>query len=96
MKNNIIQNNSRPKPNYKIVYCSLKTCYYEELEPVELQNIKTSTTFLKLGKHFEKQSVKLSDLTSKFFFFRIESIFCEPFPKNNYQYFHYLPSSFSI
>ena len=23
--NNIIQNNSRPKPNYKIVYCSLKS-----------------------------------------------------------------------
>ena len=25
VKNNIIQNNSRPKPNYKIVYCPLKT-----------------------------------------------------------------------
>ena len=58
------------------------TCYYEELEPGEIQNIKTSTAFLKIGKHIEKEKVNLSDLTLKFIFFKIESIFCEPFPKN--------------
>ena len=63
---------------------------------MELQNTKTSTTFLKIGKHLEKEKVNLSDLTSKFFFFRIESIFCKPFPKNTNPYSQYLPSSFII
>ena len=30
-------------------------CYYEELEPVEIQNAQTSTAFLKEGKYLEKQ-----------------------------------------
>ena len=72
------------------------SCYYEELEPVELGNTKTSTKFLMIGKHLKMEKVNLSDLTSKFFFFRIESMCCEPFPKNTNQYSQYLPSSFSI
>ena len=43
--------------------------YYEELEPVKLQNNKTSRTFLENGKHLEKQKINLFDLTSKFIFF---------------------------
>ena len=53
---------------------------------------KSWTAFLKIGKDLEKEKVNLSDLTSKFIFFRIESMFCEPFPKNTNQYFQYLPS----
>ena len=68
-------------------------CYYEELKPVELQNIKTSTTFLKIGKHFKKGKVNLSDFTSKFIFFRPESMFWEPFPKNTNQYSQYFHHS---
>ena len=31
---------------------------------------------------------------SNFIFFKIESMFCEPFPENANQYSKYLPSSF--
>ena len=62
---------------------------------MEIQNTKTSTAFLKIGKHFEKEKGNLSDLTSNLFFFKIESMFSEPFPKNTNQYSQYLPSSFS-
>ena len=51
------------------------TCCYEELEPVEIQKYQYFDNYLKKGKHFEKEKVKISDLTSKFIFFRIESMF---------------------
>ena len=66
------------------------------LEPVAIQNAKTSTAFLKIDKDLEEENVNLSELTSEFIFFRIESMFCEPFSKNTNQYSQYLPSSFSI
>ena len=33
MYNNIIQNNSHQKPNYKIVYCSLKDMLLQGIRP---------------------------------------------------------------
>ena len=63
MLNNIIQNNLRPKPNYKTVYCSLK----HMLEPMELQNTKTSTTFSRIGKDIEKVKVTYGDVKLYFF-----------------------------
>ena len=44
------------------------TCYYVELEPVEVQSTKTSTIFLKAGKRLQKEKLNLFDLTSKLFF----------------------------
>ena len=56
-----------------------KACHYVELEPVETQNAKTSTTSLKKGKYLEKKRFgNLSDLMSNFFF-RTESILCKSF-----------------
>ena len=80
----------------KLFTITWNACYYEELEPRKLQNTKTSTTFSKISKHFKKEKVNLSDLTSKFILFRIESMFCKTFPKNTSQYSQYLLSSFSI
>ena len=57
------------------------TFYYEELEPVELPNTKTSTTFLKIGKHLGKEKVNLSDLTSECFFSELRACFASDFPK---------------
>ena len=71
----------------KLFTVTWNACYYEELEPRKLQNTKTSTTFSKISKHFKKEKVNLSDLTSKFILFRIESMFCKTFPKNTSQYF---------
>ena len=52
-------------------------------------------SFLKIGKHLEKEKVNLSDLKSNLIFFRIESMFSKPYPKDTIQYSQYLPSSFS-
>ena len=80
----------------KLFIVPWNACYYEELEPVEIQNTKTSTAFLKIGKYLEKENWRQFDLTSKFIFFRIESMFCEPILKNTIQCSQYLSSSFSI
>ena len=53
----------------KLFIAPRKACHYVELEPVETQNAKTSTTSLKKGKYLEKKRFgNLSDLMSKFFF----------------------------
>ena len=85
-------------PDTKLQNCLLflKHMLLREIRAREIQNTKTSTAFWKIVKHLEKEKVNLSDLTSNFIFFRIESMFCEPFPKNTNQYSRYLPSSFSI
>ena len=57
------------------------SCYYEELEPVELGNTKTSTKFLMIGKHLKMEKVNLSDLTSKFFFSELKVCVANHFPK---------------
>ena len=84
----------------KLFTVTWNACYYEELEPRKLQNTKTSTNFSKISKHFKKEKVNLSDLTSKFILFRIESMFCKTFPKNTSQYsqlyLHHSSSVFSI
>ena len=56
MQNNIMQNNSVLKPNYKIVYCSLKNMPQRGIGPVEINNAKNSTAFLKRSKYLEKES----------------------------------------
>ena len=94
----------------KLLTIPWNTCYYEELEPVEILNTKTSTTFLKIGRHFEKEKVDLSDLTSNFTFFSdLKACFANAFPKIlvsilSIYFYHsvfpfitqYLPWSFSI
>ena len=54
-----------------------------ELEPVELQNAKTSTAFLKKGKYIKKEKflVNLSDLISEVLFPELKACFANPFPK---------------
>ena len=51
-----MQNNSLLKPNYKIVYCSLKNMPQRGIGPVEINNAKNSTAFLKRSKYLEKES----------------------------------------
>ena len=96
VQNNIIQNNLCAKPNHKIVYCSLKSMLLRGIRARGATKYENFDNFLKIGKHLEKEKVKLSDLKSKFIFFRIECMFCKLFPKNTNQYPHYLFSSFSI
>ena len=66
--NNIIQNISRPKLNYKIFNCALK-------------NTKTLTAFLKKEKYLESFLVNLSDMVSKFIFSEFKASFANPFSK---------------
>ena len=53
------------------------------MEPVEIQNAKTSTAFLKKGRYLEKEKflANLSDLMSKFIFSELKTCFANPFPK---------------
>ena len=73
-----------------------KTCRLVELEPVEIQNAKNLTSFWNKDKYIEKKKVlaNLSDLISNFIFFKVESMFCEPCPKETNQYSYYWPSWF--
>ena len=54
-----------PNQVTKLFIALWKSCHYEELEPVETQNSKTSTAFLKKGKYLEKE--KLNWCQSLFF-----------------------------
>ena len=58
------------------------TCYYEELEPVELQNTKTSTAFLEIGKHLKKGEGKPVWFDVKvLFFLELKACFANHFTK---------------
>ena len=58
-----------------------EVCHYVKLEPVEIQNAKTSTVSLKRDKYLEK------DLMSMFIFSELKAFFANLFSKD---------SSFSI
>ena len=45
-----------PNQITKLFIAPWKTCHYLDLDPVETQNAKTSTAFLKRGKYFENES----------------------------------------
>ena len=50
---------------------------------MEIQNVESSTAFLKKGKYLEKERflVNLSDLMSKFILSELKAFFANPFPK---------------
>ena len=49
---------------------------YMELEPTEIQNAKTSISFLKRGEYFKNEKFWLNISDVKVYFFRTESIHC--------------------
>ena len=53
------------------------------MEPVQMQNTKTLTAFLKKGKYLENENllVTLSDLMSKLIFSEFKASFANPFQK---------------
>ena len=83
---NLFQNNSCRKPNYKIVYCSLKNTSLDGIGACGDTKYQNFDSFLKKGKYHEKEKflVNLSNLIN--FFFRTESTLCKPFPQKTNQY----------
>ena len=83
--NDVTLNNSHPKPDYKIVYCSVKSMWNCRIGARGIEKAKTSTASLKRGKYLEKKSfwVNLSDLMSKFIFSELKAFFANLFSKDS-------------
>ena len=78
---NLFQNNSCPKPNYKIVYCSLKNTSLDGIGACRDAKYQNFDSFLKKGKYHEKEKflVNLSNLI--IFFSELKVRFANHFPK---------------